>query len=286
VTEKSPQPLSWTIDGLRVAGLAWGDSDQPPLLALHGWLDNANSFAVLAPLLCGRQVVALDLTGHGHSDKRSADATYNIWDDLPQILGVVDKLGWNEFDLLGHSRGGIIATLFAAAQPQRIRTLTLLDALMPEPMAPEAVPAQLARFLSERLPLMQREPRRFADLAEAAAARTGKGLHEEAARLLTERSVRQTDGGVEWTGDARLRGASAMKLTAGQIQAVLAAITAPVLLLMAQDGHARHPELTSWASASIARLESETMGGGHHFHMEENAPLLARRILQFLENYD
>lgn len=286
MSPESPQPLSWTIDGLRVAGLAWGDPSQPSVLALHGWLDNANSFAVLAPLLGGRRVVALDLTGHGHSDNRSADATYNIWDDLPQILGVVDRLGWNEFDLLGHSRGGIIATLFAAAQPQRVRTLTLLDALMPEPLAPEEVPAQLGRFLSERLPLMQREPRHFADLAQAIAARSSKGLHDEAARLLTERSVRQTDRGVEWTGDARLRGASALKLTGGQIQAVLAAITAPVLLLMAKDGHARHPELMSWASAGIARLESETMEGGHHFHMEQNAPLLARRILKFLEYHD
>ena len=286
MTPVSPQPLCWTIDGLRIAGLSWGDHDSVPLLALHGWLDNANSFAVLAPLLHGRRVVALDLTGHGYSDHRSADATYNIWDDLPQILGIVDELGWESFDLLGHSRGGIIATLFAAAQPQRVKTLTLLDALMPEPMTADAVPTQLARFMNERGSLLRRKPRRFADLTEATAARADKGLQLDAARLLTERSVKQVAGGFDWTGDARLRGASALKLTAEQIQAVLAAIIAPVLLLMAEDGHARHPELMAWASTHIARLQSETLAGGHHFHMEENAPLLAQRIVQFLENHD
>ena len=46
---------------VRLAAKAWGDPSDPPLLALHGWLDNAGSFDALAPLLTGRHVVALAL---------------------------------------------------------------------------------------------------------------------------------------------------------------------------------------------------------------------------------
>ena len=41
----------WEVHGLRLAGLAWGDPASPPVLCLHGWLDNAASFDALASLL-------------------------------------------------------------------------------------------------------------------------------------------------------------------------------------------------------------------------------------------
>ena len=49
----------------RLAALGWRQAGLPRVLALHGWLDNAASFAPLAPLLHGLDLVALDLPGHG-----------------------------------------------------------------------------------------------------------------------------------------------------------------------------------------------------------------------------
>jgi pimeloyl-ACP methyl ester carboxylesterase len=91
--------------------------------------------------------VALDLTGHGQSDWRSADASYQIWDDLPEIVGVLDTLGWDTCDLVGHSRGAIISTIIASAFPERVRHLVLLDAVVPEAVAAEAFPAQMRKAL-------------------------------------------------------------------------------------------------------------------------------------------
>ena len=105
------EPMEWEVDGLTIAGLAWGRPDAQPVLALHGWLDNAASFSALAPLLEDYYVVALDLTGHGQSSRRSADASYQIWDDLPQLAAVIESLGWQQFAVLGHSRGAIIGGL-------------------------------------------------------------------------------------------------------------------------------------------------------------------------------
>jgi len=282
----APVALEWWVDGLKIAGLAWGDPGDKPVLALHGWLDNANSFAVLAPLLRGHYLVAIDLTGHGLSDRRSADATYNIWDDLPQILGVVDQLGWERFELVGHSRGGIIATLFAAAKPDRINRLVLLDALIPRPVDESEAPEQLGRFLDDRLRLMARDDRVMPDLEAAATARVRRGIDENAARLLTQRAVVQADHGVSWTSDPRLYGASASKLTFGQLEAILAAITAPVLLALASDGHARHPELLDMAGENLRQSRSVTLPGCHHFHMLATAPELAEAILDFWSEDD
>jgi pimeloyl-ACP methyl ester carboxylesterase len=281
----SPAPLAqcWQVDGLQLAGLSWGDPTGRPLLALHGWLDNAASFSLLAPLLAGFHVVALDLTGHGLSDRRSDDATYQIWDDLPQILGVVDALGWDSFSLLGHSRGAIISTLLASTFPERVQRLVLLDAVMPRSVAEQECATQMRKFVQDKRRLLQRDTRVFESVEAAVATRVERGLPLAAARLLVERNLRSCPGGYTWTSDPRLRGASAVKLTAGQNQAVLEALDMPTLLLMAQEGFGRQPEGAASAKRYIGNLIVEQVAGGHHFHMEPCVAMVAQRIVDFLQ---
>ncbi|MCB1842780.1 MAG: alpha/beta hydrolase [Halioglobus sp.] len=276
-------PLGWQVNGLHLAGLAWGEQGQRPVLALHGWLDNAASFTLLAPRLTGCHVVALDLTGHGRSDHRSADASYQIWDDLPEILGVMDALGWEQCDVIGHSRGAIIAGLLAAAFPERVAHLVMLDAVSPEAIADEDVVVQLRRALLDKQRLGAREAKIFASVEEAVQSRASRGLPPAAARLLVMRNQRRCKGGVTWTTDARLHGASAVKLTGVQIRAVLEALTMPVLLLLAADTRAEYQEyLAEHARSHIRDIRIRRITGGHHFHMEKGAADAAQAINKFL----
>jgi pimeloyl-ACP methyl ester carboxylesterase len=228
-------------------------------------------------------VVALDLTGHGQSDRRSPHSGYQIWEDLPQLLGVADQLGWSDFDLLGHSRGGIISTLLAAVAPARVRKLVLLDALLPRAVDEEAFPGQLREWLTDRARYLAKTPVRVESLAHAVKLRSAKGLSEEAASMLMQRNLKPLDDAYTWTTDPRLFGASAVKLTATQARSVLQSIQAPVLLLMASEGYADHPEVTELAETYLGDLVIETVEGGHHFHMEAGADLVASRICTFLE---
>tara|TARA_R110001592_G_scaffold38609_1_gene127272 strand:+ start:122767 stop:123618 length:852 start_codon:yes stop_codon:yes gene_type:complete len=277
-------PLEWCVNGLKLAGLAWGQPDKPPLLALHGWLDNAASFAMLAPLLEEYYVVAVDLTGHGRSDNRSADASYNIWDDLPELVGILDELGWTRFGLMGHSRGAIISCLLASVVPERIERLVLLDGVLPEPVESDRFPAQMRTFLDQKRHWIDRQNRIYPSVAAAVASRKTDSLPKAAVQLLVERNLRPCEGGYTWTTDLRLRGASAVKLSAGQIQAILGAISAPTLLLLAEEGLGKHRDVAGRAAEYIRQLQVEHIAGGHHFHMQPGAAIVAQQISQFLQS--
>ena len=278
-----PAELAWQVNGLRLAGLAWGQPDARPVLALHGWLDNAASFSMLAPLLDDCYVVALDLTGHGRSDCRSLDATYQIWDDVPEILGVADALGWEQFALLGHSRGAIIASLLAASFPERVAHLVKLDAVMPQPVAESKFSSQLRDFIDQKSYWLARENTVFTSIDAAVESRSKGGLTAAAARLLAERNLRPYAGGYTWTTDLRLRGASAVKLTAGQIQAVLEGLVMPQLLLLTEDSVHQREELLARAVQFCPGMELAIVTGGHHFHLEAGVGTVATQISQFLQ---
>ncbi len=272
----------WNVNGLQLRGLCWGNPEQPPLLLLHGWLDNAASFSLLAPKLNNFYAVALDLTGHGQSDRRSADANYHIWDDLPEILGVVEQLGWTTFDLMGHSRGAIIASLLASAVPERIKHLVLLDAILPPALPEQNFSEQLRKALEEKPALLIAKNRVFSTASQAAVVRHKNGLSAGAAQLLSERNLKPCAGGVTWTTDRRLYGASAVKLTAGQNRNVLENLTMPALLLLAEGGAMASSELLQEVTQSSPGMTVEYRPGGHHFHMEEPLEPLCQRIESFL----
>lgn len=283
---RQPVALQWQVNNIHLAGLSWGEPGDKPLLALHGWLDNAASFACLAPFLTGFYIVALDLTGHGQSARRSDDASYQIWDDLPEILGVLEALGWDTFDLIGHSRGAIIATLLASTYPERVTHLVLLDAISPEAVAEESFPLQMRKALDDKRRLLGRANRVFSSIEEAIASRVAHGVSAASAKVLAERNLRVCTGGVTWTTDPRLHGASAVKLTEAQIRAVLNGLHMPTLLLLARDASGQLPGLADHARRNIEHLTVQTIEGGHHFHMESSVKDIANRVEHFLSGLE
>ena len=116
-TRAAPREHAITVRGARLAWRQWGEDHEYPVLALHGWLDNAASFDALGPLLAGHRVIALDLPGTGSAISAEPHGSYNIWDDLPDLVWLSAELGLARYALLGHSRGAAIATLLAAIEP-------------------------------------------------------------------------------------------------------------------------------------------------------------------------
>ena len=116
-----------TVDGLSLRYRDWG-GEGTPALALHGFALNAHSWDEVAPRLRDvLRVVALDQRGHGLSDRATELADYSRPHMVADIGGVIDGLGLEHFVLIGHSMGGMNAMSFAAAQPQAVRALILVD---------------------------------------------------------------------------------------------------------------------------------------------------------------
>jgi pimeloyl-ACP methyl ester carboxylesterase len=247
------------------AGLRW-QQGSIPVLALHGWLDNAHSFLPLAPTLDGLDVVALDFPGHGLSAPRPADVRYHFDDYVFDVLAALDALDWHEACLLGHSLGGAVASITAAAAPERICALALIEGLGPlsTPVSETATNWRKAVARSE-----SRERRVHANREAAAAARAfNSDLGLDAARLLAQRGVVEDEGGVRWQHDQRLTWPSPHRYTEAQVLDLLGAIQCPVLSIHAQPRGSIIPEtLARRRFAALPRRHGLGLPGGHHLHM-------------------
>ena len=273
-----------TADGLRYAGLEWGNPDGYPIIALHGWLDNALSFSVLAPLLDRYRLIAVDLSGQGFSDHRSPDSTYHIWDDIPQLLAVIDAMRLHRLAVLGHSRGAAIAVLLAAALEDRCSQLVLLDGMLPRAVADEQAPAQFLQAQRDHQLLAKHRPRVFADVDEFVEARVRLGFSDESARILAPRALRRDANGWALVHDPRLNHASAVKMSPAMCAAFYAALNPAPLTLMAEQGLRQHGDLESaiQARSGIPDWDLRAVPGSHHAHMEDGAETIAGHILHFL----
>ncbi len=269
---------------LRLAAQTWGDPALPPLLALHGWLDNAGSFARLAPRLARqRHVIALDLPGHGRSAHRPAGARYHFVDYVDTLLAAADTLGLAHFDLLGHSLGGAIASLAAVAAPGRVSRLALIEAL--GPLADDGS-RTLERFRDAhvaRAGAAGKRLRVFADLDAAIAARVASGgLDAAAARPIVERGVRTVADGVVWSSDPRLTLPSPVHLAESQVRALLAGLRTPTLLLLAVPETPYLPAaMIAARAAGVADLRIRHLAGGHHLQLDA-ADAVAEAVLAHL----
>jgi len=266
-----------------IAAREWGEPGAQPVLAVHGWLDNAASFDALAPLIPRVHLVAIDLPGHGRSSHRPVGNWYHFVDYLSDVASVVDALGWTRFTLLGHSLGGTLASLFAALYPERVGELMLVEALGPLSTGSEQSLAQLRRALDDRDAFVRRRPLRvFAEVEEAMAARMrANALSEAAARAIVTRGLVKVEGGLVWSSDPRLTLASPQRYTEQQVLAMLGGIRARSLLVLADPPTSYLPSaMMDERAAQVAGIRVVRLPGGHHLHLED-AQAVATQILAF-----
>ncbi len=277
---------------IHLAARVYGPADGRPVLALHGWMDNAMSFEHLAPRLAGLRIVALDMAGHGHSGHRGPGADYQLWDYALDALMAAHELGWQRFTLLGHSLGGIVATLIAAAVPERVAGLALIDGLLPLTAEAEEAPRKLGDALRERIALAGRKKNVYADVEQAVEARM-RGVvpvSREAARLLAQRGVSPVAGGFAWNTDQRLTLPSPLRFTREHALHFVRALQCPSLLVLAEQGLLLgHPGFEAFIHQMAPDcLQLLKLAGDHHLHLNDvsGAQQVADALNQFFTALD
>lgn len=96
-----------------------------PLVILHGLFGSLDNWRGLAKQLSTHaQVISVDLRNHGRSP-HSAEQTYQLM--AADLVELLDELGVDEFDLIGHSVGGKVAMEFSKHYPDYLRKLVVVD---------------------------------------------------------------------------------------------------------------------------------------------------------------
>ena len=279
----SAREIEIELPHIRLAARVWGDQSLPPLLALHGWLDNAGTFDKLAPLICTHfHIVSIDFPGHGRSGWRPAGTWYHYIDYVSDVIAVAAKFGWNRFNLLGHSLGGTVASVFAACRPQAVDKLLLIEALGPITAPAEDSLGQLRRGMEQRA-AFEEKLRVFASENDAIEIRAKvNGLSREAATALINRGLKAVPGGFSWSSDPRLTLSTPLRYTEDQMLAVLRGIEAKTLLVLAQPEAPYLPRETMQRRIEQVRaIAVHRVDGSHHLHLENAAPI-AKLIGDFI----
>jgi len=255
----------------RIAALRAGNPQGAPLLAMHGWLDNAASFVPLMPWLAEFDLVSLDLPGHGASAHRAHGYDYAFVDWIHDALDALDALGWQRARLLGHSMGAAIATMVAASAPERVEKMAVIEALGPLAGAATTAGERLRAAVTARRTAAQRPRKTIENLETAVKARLAVGdMRDDAARLIVERNLEAVEGGWRWRSDARLVLPSHLRITEEAALSIVAAVEAPTLLIAADPSPPYFtPEMREARMQRLRGGRRLVLPGGHHLHMEQ-----------------
>jgi len=267
------------INGIKMTGVAYGDSRHPPMLALHGWLDNAASFALLAEQLPNRYLIALDFIGHGKSAHRCATTPYYIWDNVTEVYLAMQQLKLHSVDVIGHSMGASIAMLFAASFPSKVEKLYLIEGIAPLHYDVQQLPALMASAIRKRVRTGSKTPKRYPSVDALIKARMNARfpVSERAAQLLVERGSLEQEGEFIWSNDPALLLPSINRMCPEQIMSFLHTVEAKVHLFLAQEGLLS--EQWQLYIQQLQKIQIDTFTGNHHLHMQESGAIAISKAI-------
>lgn len=265
---------------------ATGNTSAPQnvVLCLHGWLDNAASFLPFMHHFQEKRVVAIDWPGHGHSTHRGPDAHYHFIDYVYDLVLLFENQAWASVDIVAHSMGGMIASAFAAAFPEKVKSLTLIDSIGFISAEAKETTIQLRKAMLSRIKCTTKRKPVHPDIESAITARiNASDLHYDQAKLLVDRGALKVEGGFTWRADSRLRNTSPYRLTLSQAKQLISDITIPVQLIYGSKGIELVKTGMKVYAPLFDKLSAHQLEGGHHIHMEkpeETAKLVSLFINQ------
>jgi pimeloyl-ACP methyl ester carboxylesterase len=283
--EIEPREVAFEVFGRTLTGLQWGEQTGEPTFGLHGWLDNANTFSRLAPLLPELNLVALDFAGHGHSSHYPPGAHYHTLFDIQDVLAVALRLGWARFNLIGHSMGAGISSELAGLFPERVMKAVMIDGFLATGGATPKDRIDANReALVQMLTKSDKQPPVYAsleDMSRRVTTATDQSL--AAARELVERANKAVEGGYTWRTDPRIRFQTPLRMPTEQIDELMTRITAPSLLIVARQGDSWYRGEVAARQAKHPNLTVIEMDGPHHIHLEPDyVARVAEHIRLFL----
>lgn len=258
-----------TVDGARITYRAWGKPGGQGVILVHGGAAHAGWWDHIAPFLAAEhRVVAIDLSGHGDSDRR-ADYSLATWAD--EVLAVASRESVGRPVIAGHSMGGFVGLTAAKLHGDSVRGVVAIDSPVRE-ISPEAK-TWLAS--NPTMPDQKVHPDRQSVIARFRTLPEDEAGLEYVRRHIAEQSVREVEGGWSWAFDPQIFVSAQME------PEDLAEAGCEVALVRGERG---------MATTDITESVAEILGGhvpvtlvpdaGHHIMFDQPIALIA--LLQTL----
>lgn len=289
MTEEAYRPLKpatalrRNVRGVEYFVRSWGPASARPLVMLHGTRDSSVTFQFLVDALGQeRRILAPDWRGHGQSPFPTHAWFHDYLADLDALLNWL--LPDQAVDLLGHSLGGNVASVYAGLRPGRVRHMVSLDAFGINPLTEEEFPDLLLGWIqSDRAVAAGPRYASIEQMAQKLCA-SNRRLHaDQAAFLAANLSRALPDGGYGWQFDVVRRRSMPTFHTLGEWVACWQRITARTLWVAASDAMPKtvraNPESFAFVTKHISPDALVFLPDtGHNLH--HDAPLALAAIVE------
>ncbi|XP_072943952.1 serine hydrolase-like protein [Epargyreus clarus] len=286
-------PVKWG----HVSAKLWGHENEEPILALHGWQDNAGTWDPLASILAKkRPILAIDFPGHGLSSWIPPGMQYYPW-DLPRlILYIKDYFKWNKVSLLSHSMGSIASLRFASIFPEYIDFYIAVDSLVADDYDLNQVVGNMPKILRKIQVIhsrMEEEPPSYTleELAKKWHLGTTKSVSLESVHHLITRGVKESKlnpGKYYFSRDSRLKTILFNPESKKFVEALVRRLKCPTLYIKAIDSPYASDqfsvEMREIIEKNNEQFECHFVPGTHHVHLNDGDKI-APLIINFLQKY-
>lgn len=278
-----------------IAGKWWGPKDVRPIVALHGWQDNAGTFDRLIPLLPHHMsFLALDFPGHGLSSRIPDGMTYHTLDSVYLLKLIMKEYQWKKIAFMAHSMGSIVSFIFSSIFPDKVDFNIGLDALKPH----ISDPAKLGPRLEKRIPQMlvadfrnreKTEPPCYAyeELVNRLHLGSNKSVTKEAAPYLLNRNIQKSSMHPDkyyFTRDSRLKYSVGVGWGQDVNLELAKRMTMPYMFLKASkstyyEDKKYFDEFVELVKKNNPLFELEFVDSTHHMHLtepEKLAPIISK----------
>ncbi|NEO71016.1 MAG: alpha/beta fold hydrolase [Moorea sp. SIO3H5] len=270
------------VRGLQLCMCSWGPADGELILCVHGILEHGAAWEEIARPLAGMgyRVVAPDQRGHGRSQHVGMGGSYQLIDYLGDLDAIAKALTEQPFILVGHSMGAVVAATFASVRPEKVKSLLLLEPVLPGEQKDDQTAQQIATHLDYLASPPQHQV--FGNI-EAAANRLRRltpNLSEELALKHAQRLTEPCDGGVRWRWDPRLQvrtgiGLSGTAFNRNKYTQLLSQIKAPTTLVYGNNSNFNRAEDLALQQAAIPHAKTVKLSGGHNLHVDAPDAIVA-----------
>jgi len=272
-----PRDRFIVINGLRLHYLEWGAAAAPPVVLLHGGSAHAHWWDRFAPAIAETyRVLALDLRGHGDSE-HAVPPAYSIDDYARDLAAFLDAHPLDRIHLIGHSLGAMVATALAGQQPERLRSLVIVDSQLKITPAGARYMLRLRNFPQPEYRDGQQAIERFRLLPTQTAA------DEQTLRQIATHSFRELPDG-RWT--FKFDRESMAHTEPQDLTSILPRLTCPILVVRGTHSTLLPPAALATLRVVAPQAEVAEIAAAHHHVMLDNPLDFEHAVRRFLATVD